>query len=82
MRIVPDQIRQWVPGRFVVLGTDGFGRSDSRAALREFFEIDSSNIVLAALNALADDGKLDCETVQAAVAALGLDPDKPNPVNV
>ncbi len=82
MRIVPDQIRQWVPGRFVVLGTDGFGRSDSRAALREFFEIDSSNIVLAALNALADDGKLDCETVQAAVAALGLDSDKPNPVNV
>ena len=82
VRIVPDQIRQWVPGRFVVLGTDGFGRSDSRAALREFFEMDSSNIVLAALNALADDGKLDRETVQAAVAALDLDPDKPNPVTV
>ncbi len=82
MRIVPDQIRQWVPGRFVVLGTDGFGRSDSRAALREFFEVNSSNIVLAALNALADDGKLDRETVQTAMAALNIDPDKPNPVSV
>jgi pyruvate dehydrogenase E1 component len=82
MRIVPDQIRQWVPGRFVVLGTDGFGRSDSRAALREFFEVNSSNIVLAALKALADDGKLDRETVQTAVVALEIDPDKPNPVTV
>jgi pyruvate dehydrogenase E1 component len=82
MRIVPDQIRQWVPGRFVVLGTDGFGRSDSRAALREFFEVNSSNIVLAALKALADDGKLDRETVQTAVVALDIDPDKPNPVTV
>ncbi len=82
MRIVPDQIRQWVPGRFVVLGTDGFGRSDSRAALREFFEVNSSNIVLAALKALADDDKLDRETVQSAVVALEIDPDKPNPVTV
>ena len=82
MRIVPDQIRQWVPRRFVVLGTDGFGRSDSRAALREFFEVNSSNIVLAALKALADDDKLDRETVQSAVVALELDPDKPNPVTV
>ena len=82
MRIVPDQIRQWVPGRFVVLGTDGFGRSDSRAALREFFEVNSSNIVLAALKALADDDKLDRETVQTAVVALEIDPDKPNPVTV
>ena len=82
MRIVPDQIRQWVPGRFVVLGTDGFGRSDSRAALREFFEVNSSNIVLAALKALADDGKLDRETVQTAVVTLEIDPDKPNPVTV
>ncbi len=82
MRIVPDQIRQWVPGRFVVLGTDGFGRSDSRAALREFFEVNSSNIVLAALKALADDDKLDRETVQTAVVTLEIDPDKPNPVTV
>jgi pyruvate dehydrogenase E1 component len=50
--------------------------------LREFFEVNSSNIVLAALNALADDGKLDRETVQTAVAALDIDPDKPNPVSV
>jgi pyruvate dehydrogenase E1 component len=57
---VPDQIRQWVPGRYVVLGTDGFGRSDSREALRDFFEVDRrSGRAVAALKALADEGKLD-----------------------
>ena len=56
MRIVPDQIRPWVPGRYAVLGTDGYGRSDSRAALRDFFEVDRRYVVVAALKALADDG--------------------------
>ena len=56
MRIVPDQIRQWVPGPYVTLGTDGFGRSDARAALRRHFEVDRRFIVLAALKALAEDG--------------------------
>ena len=82
MRIVPDQIRQWVPGRYHVLGTDGFGRSDSRAALRGFFEVDHRYIVLAALKALADEGKLDVATVASAIEKLGIDPDKPNPVTV
>jgi pyruvate dehydrogenase E1 component len=52
MKIVPDQIRQWVPGRFIVLGTDGYGRSDSRAQLRRHFEVDAQHIVLASLRAL------------------------------
>ncbi len=59
MRMVSDQIRQWMPGRYVTLGTDGFGRSDGRAALREHFEVDRRFIVLAALKALADDGRID-----------------------
>ena len=82
MRIVADQIRQWVPGRYAVLGTDGFGRSDSRAALRDFFEVDRKAIVLAALNALADDGSIDKKNVAEAMAKLGIDADKPHPVTV
>jgi pyruvate dehydrogenase E1 component len=82
MRLVPDQIRQWVPGRYHVLGTDGFGRSDSRAALRRFFEIDHRYVVVAALKALADEGALDRGTVRKAIEAFGIDPDKPNPVTV
>ncbi len=82
MRAVPDQIRQWVPGRYHVLGTDGYGRSDSRAALRGFFEVDRRYVVVAALKALADDGKLDVATVKGAIERFGIDPDKPNPVTV
>ena len=80
MRTVPDQIRQWVPGRYHVLGTDGFGRSDSRAALRSFFEVDRRCIALAALKALADEGKLDRrDGAASAIERFGIDPDKPNP---
>ena len=71
MRTVPDQIRQWVSGRYVTLGTDGYGRSDSRAALRRHFEVDRNFIVLATLKALADDGKIDRATVGKAITALG-----------
>ena len=88
MRAVPDQIRQWVPGgqgggaaRYTVLGTDGFGRSDARAALRHHFEVDRRFVVLAALKALADDGKVDRATVARAMQALEIDPAKPNPLN-
>jgi pyruvate dehydrogenase E1 component len=81
VRNVPDQIRQWVPGRYVVLGTDGYGRSDARAALRQHFEIDRRFIALAALRALADDGKIDRATVEQAIATLGIDAAKPNPLN-
>jgi pyruvate dehydrogenase E1 component len=82
MRTVPDQVRQWVPGRYHVLGTDGYGRSDSRAALRGFFEVDRRYIALAALKALADEGKLDVATVKSAIERFGIDPNKPNPVTV
>ncbi|MEI8297447.1 MAG: pyruvate dehydrogenase (acetyl-transferring), homodimeric type [Pseudomonadota bacterium] len=79
MKIVPDQIREWVPGRYVVLGTDGYGRSDARAALRRHFEVDRYHIAVAALKALADDGKLDVKTVHAAMQKFGIDPASPNP---
>ena len=79
MRIVPDQIRQWVPGPYVTLGTDGFGRSDARAPLRRHFEVDRNFIALAALKSLADAGQIDRRTVVDAVATLGIDPAKPNP---
>jgi pyruvate dehydrogenase E1 component len=82
MKIVPDQIRQWVPGRYAVLGTDGYGRSDARAALRHHFEVDRRYIAIAALKALADEGKIDMKTVTAAIRKFGVDPDKPNPVTV
>jgi pyruvate dehydrogenase E1 component len=82
MKAVPDQIRQWIPGRFVVLGTDGYGRSDARDALRSHFEVDRRHIALAAIKALADDGKLDQATVREAIRKLGIDPKKPDPVGV
>ena len=82
MRTVPDQVRQWMPGRYAVLGTDGFGRSDSRAALRRFFEVDRHYITVAALKALSDEGKMDVATVTGAMKAFGIDPKKPNPLAV
>jgi pyruvate dehydrogenase E1 component len=82
MKIVSDQIRQWVPGRYVVLGTDGFGRSDGREALRAHFEVDRRSIAVAALKALADDGGVDQKTVEDAITQLGIDPEKRNPLTV
>jgi pyruvate dehydrogenase E1 component len=82
MKTVADQIRQWIPGRYFVLGTDGFGRSDSRAELRRFFEVDRHYIAIAALKALADDGKIDQQTVADAMQSFGIDPEKPNPLSV
>jgi pyruvate dehydrogenase E1 component len=80
MKIFADQIRQWVPGRYVVLGTDGYGRSDCREQLRHHFEVNAAYIVVASLRALVDEGKLDMKTVLAAMKTFGIDPDKPNPV--
>ena len=77
-----DQIREFVPGAYTVLGTDGFGRSDTRSKLREFFEISREYIVLAALKALADEGKIENVLVAQAIGALGIDPDKSNPLTV
>jgi pyruvate dehydrogenase E1 component len=82
MRIVPDQVREWVGGRYVTLGTDGYGRSDSRAALRKHFEVDRNYITIAALKALADEGKVDQATLVGAMKTLGVDPSKPVPWKV
>jgi pyruvate dehydrogenase E1 component len=79
MKIVPDQLSPWLPGRLVTLGTDGFGRSENRQHLRRFFEISSEAIVSAALSRLARDGKFDAAQAAAAVRELGLDPDSPDP---
>jgi pyruvate dehydrogenase E1 component len=81
MRIVADQIRPWIPGQFHVLGTDGYGRSDSRHALRSFFEVDRNNVVLAALKALADEDLVPVATVLEAMEKLQLDPEKVNPIS-
>ena len=82
MKTVPDQIRQWIPGRYAVLGTDGYGRSDTRAELRRFFEVDRHYVAITALKALADDGKIDKQTVTDAMQSFGIDPEKPNPLSV
>ena len=82
MKIVPDQVQRWMPGRYVTLGTDGYGRSDGRAALRQFFEVDRRYITVTALKALADDGVLDQQTVAKAIKKFGIDPEKPDPVTL
>src|ERR1700731_294330 len=82
MKTVADQIRQWIPGRYAVLGTDGYGRSDSRAELRRFFEVDRHYVAITALKALADEGKIDKQTVTDAMQSFGIDPEKPNPLSV
>ena len=77
-----DQLREFVPGSFTVLGTDGFGRSDTRQQLRQHFEVSREHIALAAIKALADQGALPLEAVQDALCKLGIDADKPNPMTV
>ncbi|WP_159874595.1 pyruvate dehydrogenase (acetyl-transferring), homodimeric type [Aquitalea denitrificans] len=76
IRNYADQIREYVPGRYVVLGTDGFGRSDSRAKLREFFEVDRHYVAVAALSALAREGKIEAAKVAEAIAKYGIKADK------
>ena len=82
MKVHADQIRSHVPAPYLVLGTDGYGRSDTRARLRQFFEVDRYYIAVAALKALADDGKIPAARVAAAMHKYRIDPEKPNPVNV
>ena len=82
MRSFADQIRNFIKQRYVVLGTDGFGRSDSREALRSFFEVDRYHVVLAALKALADEGKLPSSKAAEAIKKYKIDTDRPNPVTV
>ncbi len=76
MKIVPDQIAKWVPGGLTTLGTDGFGRSDTRPRLRRFFEIDTECVVVATLYSLAQRGEIDRKVVAQAIKDLGIDPEK------
>src|SRR5947199_6870835 len=75
MKLVPDQIAPWVPGGLTTLGTDGYGRSDTRERLRRFFEVDAELIVIATLYALAEKGRLDVAVVAKAIKELGVDPE-------
>jgi len=82
MKMVPDQISPWVPGGLFTLGTDGFGRSDTRPALRRFFEIDAECVVIAALYALSREGQIQPGVVQGAIKELGVNPEKMYPYTV
>jgi pyruvate dehydrogenase E1 component len=79
LKVLPDSIDKWLPRELHALGTDGFGRSDSRAALRNFFEVDSRFIVLATLYALMKEGQIDAKVVQQAIKDLNIDTEKLNP---
>ncbi len=82
VKTIGDGIRPYVPARYKVLGTDGFGRSDFRRRLRSFFEVDRYHVAVAALKALADDQLLPAKRVSEAIAKYGIDPDKPSPAKV
>jgi pyruvate dehydrogenase E1 component len=82
MRAVPEQIATYLPGRLLALGTDGFGRSETRASLRRFFEVDAEHVTVAALHALAERSTLDRAVVAQAIKDLGIDPDRPAPWTV
>ena len=80
MKIVPEQVARFLPDRlFIPLGTDGMGRSDTREALRRFFEVDAGHIVVAVLAGLAEQGEVKAEVVSEAIARYGIDPDAVNP---
>ena len=81
VKALPDSIDRWMPRVLTALGTDGFGRSEGRAALRDHFEVDAKHIVVATLNALAQEGKVPVTVVQKAIKDLGINPDKVNPAN-
>ena len=80
MKLYADQIRAFVPKRYTVLGTDGFGRSDTRRKLRSFFEVDRYYVAVSALSSLAAEGAISPETVTLAMAKYGIDPEKADPV--
>jgi len=79
MKVLPESLSQWVPGQLVSLGTDGFGRSENRVALRDFFEVDAKHIVLATLGALAREKKIEPAILKKAIRDLGINPEKMNP---
>jgi len=79
VKAMPDAIDRWLPRPMTVLGTDGFGRSETRASLREFFEVDYRYVIVATLAALARDGKIDASIVDQAIKAHNINPEKSNP---
>ena len=79
MKAVPDQIARFVPAPFVPLGTDGYGYSDTRVALRRHFEVDAPSVVVAVLHGLAGIDAIKTETVEEAITRFDLDPEKPDP---
>jgi pyruvate dehydrogenase E1 component len=79
MRAVPDQVSRWVPRRWLSLGTDGFGRSDTRETLRRFFEVDTAHVVVGVLSQLALDGSVPTDWVANAIARYGIDPESAPP---
>ena len=79
LKVLPDSIDRWMPRRIRSLGTDGFGRSEDRKSLRDFFEVDARFVTVATLAELAEDGQIDRRIVAQAVMDLGISPDKPNP---
>ena len=79
MKAVPDQVARWAPGPFVTLGTDGFGRSDTRQALRRHFETDAAHVVVAVLDGLRQAGEGKAEEVDDAIRRYGIDPERPSP---
>jgi pyruvate dehydrogenase E1 component len=81
VKALPDSIAKWLPGKLYSLGTDGFGRSESRASLRDFFEVDAKHIVLATLHSLANEKKIKTEVVKKALKELNIDHNKRNPMN-
>ena len=82
VKALPESVGRWFPKAPVALGTDGFGRSESRAELRRFFEVDAAAIVIATLDALAREGRIEREVVRDAIDDLGIDTEAPNPVTV
>ncbi len=80
VKALPASISKWIPGHFAMLGTDGYGRSDSRAALRDFFEVDARHITLATLHALVQEKQIDAKVATGAIKDMEIAPDKPDPL--
>jgi len=79
IKAVPDMIKRWIPGKYVTLGTDGFGRSDTRENLRKFFEINDQYIAAAAISSLLKEGKINKSKAEKALKSLDINPDAPEP---
>jgi pyruvate dehydrogenase E1 component len=82
VKALPESISKWMPRPLIALGTDGYGRSESRAALRNFFSVDAKHIVLATLTGLLRDGKMKAAEVKKAVNDLGINSEQPDPFTV